>query len=57
MGRIAPPQEAVAEADVLVFCAPHQFISGIVRQLVGLVPKDAIAVSLTKVGAAREACA
>jgi glycerol-3-phosphate dehydrogenase (NAD+) len=43
-------QEAVAGATVLVFCAPHQFIGGIVRELVGSVAEDAIAISLTKVG-------
>jgi glycerol-3-phosphate dehydrogenase len=35
---------------VLVFCAPHQFIHRIVKQLPGLVRKDAIAISLIKVG-------
>ena len=40
-------------ANVLVFCCPHQFIGGIVRQLYGRVDKDAIAVSLTKVGGFR----
>lgn len=44
-----------ADANVLIFCTPHQFITGIVRQLVGLVPQDAIAVSLTKVGPCQHA--
>lgn len=43
-------QEAVKDANVLIFCAPHQFIGGIVKQLAGKVDKQAIAVSLTKVG-------
>jgi len=38
----------VKDADVLVFCAPHQFVRGICKQLVGKVKRDAIAVSLIK---------
>lgn len=41
-------QEAIEGATVLVFCAPHQFIGGIVRACVGHVQPGAIAVSLTK---------
>lgn len=42
-------QEAVKDATIIIFCAPHQFIGGIVKQMRGLVRRDAIAVSLTKV--------
>lgn len=38
----------VEDADIIALCAPHQFIGSIVRQMVGLVKSDAIAVSLTK---------
>ncbi len=30
-------EEAVADADILVLCAPHQFMRGICQQLVGKV--------------------
>ena len=33
---------------MICFCAPHQFIHRIVKQLVGKVRPDAIAISLTK---------
>ena len=29
--------EAVKDADVLVFCAPHQFVHGVCKQLAGKV--------------------
>lgn len=41
-------EEAVRGATVLVFCAPHQFIHRIVKQLAGHVGKDAVAISLIK---------
>ena len=41
-------EEAVAGADVLIICVPHQYIGNIVRQIRGLVSADAIAISLTK---------
>ncbi|GAB4821168.1 hypothetical protein N2152v2_008214 [Parachlorella kessleri] len=41
-------EEAVAGANVLIFCAPHQFIGGIVKRLSGVADKNAIAISLTK---------
>jgi glycerol-3-phosphate dehydrogenase len=44
------------DANVLVFCAPHQFIHRIVKQLPGLVRKDAIAISLIKVGGLGGCC-
>ena len=34
--------EAVADADLLVFCAPHQYIRGICKQLMGKVRPRAI---------------
>ncbi|KAL4436899.1 hypothetical protein ABPG75_004038 [Micractinium tetrahymenae] len=40
--------ETVKDATILVFCSPHQFIHRIVKQLAGLVSKDAIAISLIK---------
>eukprot|EP00198_Chlamydomonas_reinhardtii_P000461 XP_001689796.1 predicted protein [Chlamydomonas reinhardtii] len=40
--------EAVADADLLVFCAPHQYIRGICKQLMGKVKPGAAAISLTK---------
>jgi len=41
---------AAAGADVLLFCAPHEFISGIVTRLaaLGVVPPGALACSLIK---------
>ena len=41
-------RECVEGADVLILCAPHQFVGGIVRQCAGLLADGAIAVSLTK---------
>jgi NAD-dependent glycerol-3-phosphate dehydrogenase len=38
----------VADADVIILCAPHQFVRGICKQLVGKVKPGAIAVSLIK---------
>ncbi|KAG2432760.1 hypothetical protein HYH02_012893 [Chlamydomonas schloesseri] len=40
--------EAVADADLLVFCAPHQYVRGICKQLMGKVKPGAAAISLTK---------
>eukprot|EP01025_Chloroclados_australasicus_P065940 TRINITY_DN9010_c0_g1_i4.p1 TRINITY_DN9010_c0_g1~~TRINITY_DN9010_c0_g1_i4.p1 ORF type:complete len:655 (-),score=102.82 TRINITY_DN9010_c0_g1_i4:319-2283(-) len=40
--------EAVEDADMLIFCAPHQFLYGICKQIKGKVKKDAVAISLTK---------
>lgn len=39
---------AVQDADIIIFCVPHQFVGGIVRQMAGSVKRDAIAISLTK---------
>lgn len=39
---------AVKGADILVLCAPHQFVRAICKQLAGRVAPGAIAVSLTK---------
>lgn len=48
--RADPDLEAVVkEADILIFCAPHQFIRGICKQLIGKIKPDAFAVSLIKV--------
>jgi glycerol-3-phosphate dehydrogenase (NAD+) len=44
----------VRDADVLVFCAPHQFVHGICKQMRGKVKPDAIAISLTKVRWSRD---
>jgi len=41
-------EDTVEGADILLFCAPHQFIHGICKQLIGKVKRDAIAISLTK---------
>ena len=41
-------QEAVAGADVLIFCTPHQFTRSICMQLRGRIDPNAIAISLTK---------
>ncbi|KAG1665202.1 hypothetical protein FOA52_002603 [Chlamydomonas sp. UWO 241] len=38
----------VADADVIIMCAPHQFVRGICKQLAGKVKPGAIAVSLIK---------
>eukprot|EP00955_Chlamydomonas_euryale_P028920 305001-Chlamydomonas_euryale.AAC.1 len=38
----------VKDADVLVFCAPHQFVRGICKQLVGRIKRNAVAISLIK---------
>ena len=44
---LPPPRDA----NVLLLCVPHQFVHGIMKRLAaaGVVPKDAIAISLTKV--------
>eukprot|EP00878_Enallax_costatus_P016906 GHUV01017747.1.p1 GENE.GHUV01017747.1~~GHUV01017747.1.p1 ORF type:complete len:484 (+),score=134.18 GHUV01017747.1:161-1612(+) len=39
---------AVKDADILIFCAPHQFIRSICKQLIGKIKPDAFAVSLIK---------
>ncbi|KAG2492528.1 hypothetical protein HYH03_009193 [Edaphochlamys debaryana] len=41
-------EEAAKDADLLVFCAPHQFMHGICKQLAGKVKPGAAAISLTK---------
>eukprot|EP00798_Chlamydomonas_sp_ICE-L_P013167 gene13167-30652_t len=40
--------ECVKDADIIVFCVPHQFIHGMCKKLVGKIREDAIAISLTK---------
>ena len=42
-------QEAVAGADVLVFCVPHQFAHGVCKELRAVVSPGTVAISLTKV--------
>lgn len=39
----------VRGADILIFCAPHQFIRSICKQLIGKIKSDAFAISLIKV--------
>jgi hypothetical protein len=39
----------VRGADILIFCAPHQFIRSICKQLIGKIKPDAFAISLIKV--------
>jgi hypothetical protein len=48
---IADPnlENVVKDADIIVFCAPHQFLRGICKQLIGKVKQDAFAISLIKV--------
>ncbi|KXZ53839.1 hypothetical protein GPECTOR_6g757 [Gonium pectorale] len=41
-------EEAADGADLIVLCAPHQFIHGICKQLMGKVKPGAAAISLTK---------
>lgn len=41
-------ESTVADADILIFCAPHQFIRSICKQLIGKIKPDAFAVSLIK---------
>ncbi len=41
-------EEAVKDADMLVFCVPHQFMKTICKQLLGKVKPGAAAISLTK---------
>ena len=38
----------VKDADVIIFCLPHQFILGVCKKLVGKIKPGAIAISLTK---------
>eukprot|EP00775_Hariotina_reticulata_P002377 gene2377-2682_t len=47
---IADPslESTVAGADILIFCAPHQFIRSICKQLIGKIKPDAFAISLIK---------
>lgn len=49
IGGVGGTQETVKGADILIFCAPHQFVHGICKQLMGKINPDAIAISLTKV--------
>ena len=46
---IADIVEAAADADILVFVLPHQFMNNICRLLAGKVKTNAIGVSLIKV--------
>jgi hypothetical protein len=39
----------VRGADILIFCAPHQFIRSMCKQLIGKIKPDAFAISLIKV--------
>ncbi|PNH08421.1 Glycerol-3-phosphate dehydrogenase [NAD(+)], partial [Tetrabaena socialis] len=41
-------EAAVKDADLIIFCAPHQFMHGICKQLIGKVKPGASAISLTK---------
>ncbi|VDK26280.1 unnamed protein product, partial [Anisakis simplex] len=41
--------EACKDSDVLVFVVPHQFLSGVCKQLNGHLKDGALAVSLIKV--------
>lgn len=41
-------ESTVKDADIIIFCAPHQFMRGICKQLIGKIKSDAIAVSLIK---------
>ncbi|KAF6254612.1 HAD-like domain-containing protein [Scenedesmus sp. NREL 46B-D3] len=47
---IADPdlESTVRGADILIFCAPHQFIRSMCKQLIGKIKPDAFAVSLIK---------
>ena len=42
--------EAVKDAKILIFVLPHQFVPRTCEQLKGHIAKDAIAISLIKVG-------
>ncbi len=52
---VADPEleSAVSGADILIFCAPHQILRNMCKQLIGKDKPDAIAVSLIKVRPAR----
>lgn len=39
---------AVADADCIIMCLPHQFLHKVCKQLAGKVKKDAMAISLVK---------
>eukprot|EP00882_Tetradesmus_deserticola_P031018 GHRQ01035054.1.p1 GENE.GHRQ01035054.1~~GHRQ01035054.1.p1 ORF type:complete len:466 (+),score=230.35 GHRQ01035054.1:636-2033(+) len=41
-------ESTVRGADILIFCAPHQFIRSMCKQLIGKVKPDAFAISLIK---------
>jgi len=45
---IADPAEAVSGAQVVVFAMPSKYFADVCRRFVGLIPPDALAVSLTK---------
>ncbi|GAX75615.1 hypothetical protein CEUSTIGMA_g3059.t1 [Chlamydomonas eustigma] len=40
--------EVTEGADLLIFCSPHQFVRGVLKQLAGKVKKGAVAISLIK---------
>lgn len=40
--------DVINEADIIVFCVPHQFVHRICKQMVGKIRQDAVAISLTK---------
>ena len=46
--KFTSPQDAVRDADVLIFCVPHQFAHAVCRQLRGITASGAVAISLTK---------
>jgi glycerol-3-phosphate dehydrogenase len=48
---IADPnlESTVKDADIIIFCAPHQFLRGLCKQLIGKIKPDAFAISLIKV--------
>ncbi|KAB0396662.1 hypothetical protein E2I00_008630 [Balaenoptera physalus] len=48
---VANLSEAVQDADLLVFVIPHQFIHRICEEITGRVAKDALGITLIKLGA------
>lgn len=49
--QVAVPNlnEAVQDADLLVFVIPHQFIHKVCNEIAGRVPKKALGITLIKV--------